>query len=209
MSLIISAMKGRRGILAGDTRVVDENEKVLDDNGQKIFKISKYTAIGFTGSYELALELKNVLECQSDVKYADEVRDFSYRYLYRQSRYNPMDLNCIVIGITSWHWLKQYWITKPEGIGSELESYEEHSTPFKFSYMCAGYDTYMEHLDEMIQEYRFNSFKDMDDLANRYIQYGSSQSHTINNKLEIIHVKWSIFQIVQCIILFIKRTIFG
>ena len=197
MSIIINVLLPGGSILVSDSRMsntVNGKTTVLSENIQKIFRIKRHVAVGFTGSYQLAMVIKSVCEVGpiQKLKYADLIAASLRNWLPQNGNQQLGSIEIIVSGLCSNGMIESFTLDGKNDY--ELKRYSiDRDSPVCYTMLCdTPFNTIFEaSLIEAIQRGAIKNNVERQILlcASNHIRYVASINPTVNDNIHALIVK--------------------
>lgn len=195
MSIVMNVIHATGSILVADTRYsVGEGAsfRVLSDSTQKIFQLTERVAIGFTGNYRFAMNLKAIAESDKIKKlyFADKIAEALKEnaialHSYYSSSSVP-NVQFVVTGITSAGTIGSYTVQ-----GSEQYDLKEYvpGPAIKYACLCnTPADRFEKRFLEVVQKRGGVTEQQLYDLMVEHIHFVSEHNQTVNKNTTCIHI---------------------
>lgn len=194
MSCVVGVITDRLAVLVADTRRCetatnqDGRHIVVSEDTTKIFRLSENTAIGFTGTYEIAMQMLSYIEStanKDDETMADTAAALGASYI---NGVNTSDkLQFVVVGINSNGKISSYTFKNGE-TKSPVEHTCETQSTITYHILC---DTVFDEIlqNDLLEAYN-SSEEDLDvrmvAACDRYIRYVAQRNDTVNTSTQHI-----------------------
>lgn len=131
MSVIVNVLFNGKSYLVADQRMTREENgelTILDENTHKLFRLSPFAAIGFTGKYTPAMMIYTYLDqliqkSRPVVPCVDELANTAYQFMSSADALLENNyVQCVLSGLTSSGQIASYTIkAKKDGVPCQLE----------------------------------------------------------------------------------------
>lgn len=182
-------------ILVADTRYSTgdgSSFRILSDSTQKIFRLTKHAAVGFTGNYRFAMELKTIAESDKIKKlyFADRIAEALKEKAVALhsccSSSSDPNIQFIVTGMTSVGTIGSYTIQSSEQY--QLNEYVPGST-IKYVCLCnTPSDRFEKRILEVTQKNGGITEQQLYDLMVEHIYFVAKCNQTVNTNTTYIYI---------------------
>ena len=201
MSFVVCVSIFDRGTyLVGDKRVsalTDNGFVPLSDKSSKIFSLSKYAAVGFTGDYNVTLSLRDMLLnyvrlSPLGLVFADEIASVLQKYLLSQ----PQDIiqhkiYAVITGVDSSNHIRTFMLDGPKGFILSDES-PTPENKIRYTYSGDGPNTGKELQQRLKIVFQTTSDQTLDkdilSALSQHVVYVSERTNTVGPTADYIFI---------------------
>lgn len=195
MSIVMNVIHATGSILVADTRYSagdGTSFRVLSESTQKIFRLTEHVAVGFTGNYRFAMELKTIAESDKirKLNFADKIAEaLKGKTVALHSHYSSSsfpNVQFIVTGVASTGTIGSYVLQDSEQY--ELKEYVPSST-IKYVCLCnTPSDRFERRFLEVTQKDGSVTEQQLYDLMVEHIHFVAKCNQTVNTNTTYIQI---------------------